>query len=145
MATLLACVCQIQYGDLPMNITSNGGNIGRIHWINGDPSLSDRELTKRYLANKYGIVQHLLYSKPLTPRFGRVWWQEGSDQPEITPTPARWNPPEFVPTELPELLCWYNADDGVYVDSETGQKFLPDLNGNGGRAIFTDNHRTTEP
>jgi hypothetical protein len=56
----------------------------------------------------------------------------------IEPIPARWNPPEFVPTELPELLCWYNADDGVCVDSETGQKFLRDLSGNGGRLIVSD-------
>ena len=131
-----------------MNITSNGGNIGRIHWINGDPALSIRERLNRYLANKWG-VRCSAYGKPVAALFGRVWWQEGSDQPEITPTPARWNPPEFIPSELPELRAWYKANDGVYVDSKTGQHFLRDLSGNGGRlivadgvkeVIFTDNH-----
>jgi hypothetical protein len=148
MATMLAYACQIQNGALRMSITSNGGNIGRIHWVNGDPSLSDRERTERYLVNKYGIVQHLLYGKPLTPRFGRVWWEEESDQLEITPTPARWNPPKWTPAELPGLACWYSPNDGVYADSKAGQKFLRDLSGNGGHmivagetieAIFTNN------
>jgi hypothetical protein len=56
----------------------------------------------------------------------------------IEPTPARRNPPEFSPAELPELRCWYSADDGVYLDSKTGQKFLRDLSGNGGRMIVSD-------
>lgn len=117
-----------------MSITINGGNIGRIHWVNGDPSLSDRERTERYLANKYGIVQHLLYGKPLTPSFGRVWWEEESGQLEITPAAAEW-----TPAELPGLSCWYRADDGIYVDSKTGQEFLRDLSGNGGRMIVASN------
>ena len=56
---------------------------------------------------------------------------------------------EWTPAELPGPSCWYNADDGVYLDSKTGQKFLRDLSENGGRmivadevgeAIFIDNH-----
>lgn len=122
-----------------MNITSNGGNIGRIHWINGDPALSVRERMDRYLANKWG-VRCPAYGKPPTAPFGRVWWEEGNDQPA---------PDEWTPAKLLGLASWFSADDGVHVDSETGQRFLRDLSGNGGRlivadgvkeVIFTDNH-----
>ena len=57
-----------------MNITSNGGNIGRIHWTNGDQSLSTIERIERYLANKWG-VNCSAYGKPVTAPFGQIWWQ----------------------------------------------------------------------
>ena len=66
-------------------------------------------------------------------RDGSFWWGEKSEQPEITPAPTGW-----TPGELPGLSCWYSADDGLYVDSVTGQQFLRDLSGNGGRMIVGD-------
>ena len=84
-----------------IEINCYGGQIGRIRWIN---------------SNQFG--------------FGRVWWEGGSGQPKVTPTPAEWSP-----ANLPGLNCWYSADDGVYVDSKTGRQFWRDLSGNGRRLI----------
>ena len=111
-----------------ISFTPSGGNIGRIHWANGDPALSLRERVERRLANKWGI-RCPAYGKPSTAPFGQVWWEEGNDQP----APAEW-----TPAELPGLVCWFRADDGVHVDPETGQRFLRDLSGNGGRMIIGD-------
>ena len=97
-----------------IRIDSNGGQIYSLCWINGDLSSC-----KRFL--------------PIRLRFGSFWWGEKSEQPEITPAPTGW-----TPAELPDLICWYNADDGLYVDSTTGQQFLRDLSENGGRMIVGD-------
>jgi hypothetical protein len=115
-----------------ISFTPSGGNIGRIHWANGDPALGLRERVNRYLANKWGI-RCPAYGKPPTAPFGRVWWEEDSKLPEFTPAPAEW-----TPAKLPGLVCWVSADDGVHVDPETGQRFLRDLSGNGERMIVGD-------
>jgi hypothetical protein len=57
---------------------------------------------------------------------------------EAKPAPAKWNPPEFSPAKPPGLTCWHSADDGVYVDSKTGHRFLRDLSGNGRHMIIAD-------
>jgi hypothetical protein len=93
-----------------IEVNCNGGQIGRIRWIN---------------SSQFG--------------FGRVWWEGGSGQPKVTSTL-----PEWSPANLPGLTCWYCADDGVYVDSETGQQFLRDLSGNGRHLIVTDAVETSE-
>ena len=77
------------------------------------------------------------------------FWRHGFHPTPLTIEPRLPAPAEWTPAELPGLTCWYRGDDGVHIDSKTGQKFLRDLSGNGGRlivsdevdeAIFIDNH-----
>jgi hypothetical protein len=45
----------------------------------------------------------------------------------------------FTPADIGDaLLYWFDASDGIYHDSETGQAFLRDLSGNGRRMLVID-------
>jgi hypothetical protein len=45
----------------------------------------------------------------------------------------------FTPADIGDaLLYWFDASDGIYRDSETGQAFARDLSGNGGRMLMID-------
>jgi hypothetical protein len=79
-----------------------------------------------------------IFDEYLDERFRRHGFWPAPLTVEAEPAPAKWNPPEFSPAELPGLTCWHSADDGVYVDSKTGHRFLRDLSGNGRHMIAAD-------